>query len=59
MAEEVIMVFCPASDTPLWSIIPLRDGRVVLNSAFELGSGLLMRTTTDALEMIEVLSDQS
>ena len=59
MTEEVIMVFYLASNIPLWSIVPLRDGMVVLSSAFELGSGLLMRMTTDALEMIEVLSNQN
>ena len=58
MAEEVIMVFCVVSNTPLWSIVPLRDGKVVLNYAFDLSSGLVMRATIDALQMIEVLSNQ-
>ena len=55
MAEEVIVVSCVVSNVPLWSIIPLQSGGVMLSHEYGLGCEHLMRTATDALEMIETL----
>ena len=59
LAEEVVVVFRFAENFPLWFIVPLRDGKVALSYGYVTGSGTLMRTTDEALRMIEMLEDGS